>query len=122
MRKLSGFTLIELLITIAVLGILVAFILPRFADIRNESNARVCVTNLRGIAQAMTVYEQSRGFSVDWDSYTVADLVNWGFLAKEPFCPFEPKGGTDPSKNDPYILKKDPIPHAECPDYHIYDL
>ncbi len=48
-RKQAGFTLIELIMVIAVLGILAAFALPKFADLSKE--ARIATVN--GVAAAM---------------------------------------------------------------------
>ena len=92
----KGFTLIELLIVIAILGILVALILPRFADVREDANTKVCVANLRGLVSAMNTYEVKENVSSTWDWAVNApngttDLVSWGYLADEPSCP---TGGT----------------------------
>lgn len=92
----KGFTLIELLIVIAILGILVSLILPRFADVREDANVKVCVANLRGLVSAMNVYEVKENVSSSWDwdvaaPNEITDLVTWGFLADEPACP---TGGT----------------------------
>ena len=89
----KGFTLIELLIVIAILGILVSLILPRFSDVREDANVKVCVANLRGLVSAMNIYEvkQNTDNNWDWGNYTVADLETWGYLADEPTCP---KAGT----------------------------
>ncbi len=89
----KGFTLIELLIVIAILGILVALILPRFADVRDDANTKVCVANLRGLVSAMNTYEVKENVATtwDWSSYDTSDLKGWGYLADEPSCP---TGGT----------------------------
>ncbi len=49
MRKENGFTLIELVVVIALLGILAAFAIPRFASL--ESEARAATVN--GVAGAL---------------------------------------------------------------------
>ncbi|MBU4304651.1 MAG: prepilin-type N-terminal cleavage/methylation domain-containing protein [Candidatus Omnitrophica bacterium] len=87
----KGFTLIELLIVIAILGILVALILPRFSDVRTDANTKVCVANLRGLASAMATYETKENKDVTWGgAATGADeLVTWQYIAAEPFCPYE---------------------------------
>ena len=86
----KAFTLIELLIVIAILGILVALILPRFADVRTDANTKVCVANLRGLASAMATYEAKENKDIDWGTdAVVTDLVDWNYIAAEPFCPYE---------------------------------
>jgi prepilin-type N-terminal cleavage/methylation domain-containing protein len=87
----KGFTLIELLIVIAILGILVALILPRFADVREDANTKVCVANMRGLVSAMAIYETRRNGDVNWGTapYTVSSLVVWGYIAAAPYCPYE---------------------------------
>ena len=92
--KEKGFTLIELLIVIAILGILVSLILPRFADVRQDANIKVCVANLRGLVSAMNVYEVKENVPSTWNWATdapngVTDLKTWELLADEPTCPSE---------------------------------
>ncbi|MFH1061318.1 MAG: type II secretion system protein [Candidatus Omnitrophota bacterium] len=93
----KGFTLIELLIVIAILGILVALILPRFADVREDANTKVCIANLRGLASAMATYEAKENTSAPWNTagFLTADLVTMQYIAAEPFCPYE-AGKTTP--------------------------
>ncbi len=100
--KIKGFTLIELLIVIAILGILVSLILPRFADVRTDANTKVCIANMRGLISAMAVYETRSNIDATWGTapYTVAGLVNWGYLAAESRCPYE-NGKSSPTS---YIL------------------
>ncbi len=85
----KGFTLIELLIVIAILGILVSLILPRFGDVREDANIKVCVANLRGLVSAMNIYEvkENVGTSFTWVGVTTTDLKDDGYLADEPSCP-----------------------------------
>jgi type IV pilus assembly protein PilA len=92
----KGFTLIELLIVIAILGILVALILPRFADVREDANTKVCIANLRGLASAMATYEAKENTTVTWGNagFQTADLVTMGYIAAEPFCPYEAESQT----------------------------
>ncbi|MBU1045161.1 MAG: prepilin-type N-terminal cleavage/methylation domain-containing protein [Candidatus Omnitrophica bacterium] len=100
--KTKGFTLIELLIVIAILGILVSLILPRFADVREDANTKVCVANMRGLVSAMAIYETRQNDDANWGvaPYIVANLVNWGYVAAEPRCPYE----NSESSPDSYTL------------------
>jgi len=108
--KVKGFTLIELLIVIAVLGILVALILPRFGDVRQDANTKVCVANLRGLASAMAIYEtRQNDDTIAWGSMTPQDLVDWEYIAAVPYCPYET--GT----KDHYVLVPGSPDLATCP-------
>lgn len=83
----KGFTLIELLIVIAILGILVALILPRFGDVRQDANTKVCISNLRAICSAMGTYETKENKTVTWTGLDSGDLQAWGYFATAPYCP-----------------------------------
>ena len=89
----KAFTLIELLIVIAIMGILIALILPRFEDVRVNANTKVCVGNLRGLANAMSIYEAAQNTSVTWENVKPAAnpsaLLKWQYLAAEPYCSYE---------------------------------
>jgi prepilin-type N-terminal cleavage/methylation domain-containing protein len=88
-KKIKGFTLIELLLVIAILGILIALLLPRFEDVRTTANTRVCVGNLRGLANAMAVYETAKNNpNIAWGSFTPNSLVSWQYLATQPLEPY----------------------------------
>jgi prepilin-type N-terminal cleavage/methylation domain-containing protein/prepilin-type processing-associated H-X9-DG protein len=54
--KKQGFTLIELLIVIAVLGLLMAILLPALRKAKEQGQATVCRGNLRGYALGMYMY------------------------------------------------------------------
>ncbi len=88
-KRMKGFTLIELLLVIAILGILIALLLPRFEDVRTTANTRVCVANLRGLANTMAVYETAKNNpSIAWGNFTPNSLVSWQYLATQPLEPY----------------------------------
>ncbi|MEO0055340.1 MAG: hypothetical protein RLZZ50_1287 [Verrucomicrobiota bacterium] len=51
-----AFTLIELLTVIAIIGILAAIVIPTVGSVRQTAQASVCLSNVRQIALAATIY------------------------------------------------------------------
>jgi prepilin-type N-terminal cleavage/methylation domain-containing protein len=56
MKKSHGFTLIELMIVVAIIGILSAIAIPKFADLIRKSNEGSTKGNLGAIRSAISIY------------------------------------------------------------------
>lgn len=56
MRKAQGFTLIELMIVVAIIGILAAVAIPKFADLVTKSKEAGLKGNLGSVRSAMSIY------------------------------------------------------------------
>jgi len=55
-RDRLGFTLIELLVVIAIIGILAVLLFPVLGKAREASEASLCVSNMRQVAQGLLLY------------------------------------------------------------------
>jgi prepilin-type N-terminal cleavage/methylation domain-containing protein/prepilin-type processing-associated H-X9-DG protein len=51
-----GFTLVELLVVVAVIAILAAILFPAFAQARAQARKAACISNLRQLGAAFTLY------------------------------------------------------------------
>ncbi len=85
----SGFTFVELLVAIAIIGLLLASVIPFIAANREMSRRVTCANNLRTIFWAMATYQKayvtypmtrSDDATNVWTAYTGADEAN-------PFAP-----------------------------------
>jgi prepilin-type N-terminal cleavage/methylation domain-containing protein len=91
-----GFTLVELLITISIIAIAAALVVPQMADdqaMRLEAAARVLVSDIE-LAQVLTIAQPDRPVVVRFDGDT---QTYWLAYASDPDTPL-PRGDT----GDPY--------------------
>ena len=80
--SMKGFTLIELLIVMALLGILVAILLPRYQDLTPEAKVAATQANLQTIRSAVVIYT-AKNFTPVFPA-ALDTLVSLGFLRKIP--------------------------------------
>ncbi len=73
-RKKSGFTLVEIMIVVVIIGLLAAIAIPAFNKIRETSQNKAVMANLREVVSAAQQYMLDEGVA----SVGLADIVGPG--------------------------------------------
>ncbi len=88
-RNKSGFTLIELLVVIAIIAILAAILFPVFAQAREKARQASCISNVKQIALAVTMYTQDFDETYPivqwWGDYNWATMKGGWAFAINPY-------------------------------------
>lgn len=91
--RLNGFTLVEILIVCAIIGILAAIAIPNFMRSRSDSQATVCINNLRQVDSAAQQFAIEAGKSAGTTLNFPTDLTPYIKLNAGSSIPTCPAGG-----------------------------
>ena len=89
-RPRHGFTLVELLVVVAILGVLVALLLPAVQATREAARRSACSSNMRQLGLALHhVHDHLRRFPAGWSGVAAGhdpaepadELPGWGWAA-----------------------------------------
>lgn len=86
-----AFSLIELLVSVSIVGLLAAMLLPALRHARESARAAVCVSNLHQIGVATQMYLDDYGHYFSYYNDIGADRL-WYFGLETPFNPGGPPG------------------------------
>ena len=79
-RRRPAFTLIELLVVIAIIAILAAILFPVFAQAREKARMTACLSNMKQIGTALTMYAQDYDETLPLNDYVgngLGPLPGW---------------------------------------------
>ncbi len=106
----SGFTLLELLVVVGIIGLLTALLWPALGRAREAGRRIVCVSHLRQIGMALTMYAQENegdfyppiyGTGNPPETQRMAKLARFGIKESMFFCPSDPNLGPQSTIYDP---------------------
>lgn len=133
-RRVAGFTLVEMIVVIAIIGVLIAILVPAIWAMRQRSRRTKCQSNLRQIHLALLNYRDDNTYTdADYFPYRLTYLVrdDLGYLDKNPkifLCPFDGTNGAEggkPPKSASQFAETDepgkPARPGERPSCYMYE-
>jgi prepilin-type processing-associated H-X9-DG protein/prepilin-type N-terminal cleavage/methylation domain-containing protein len=117
--KTRAFSLIELLVTVSIIGLLAAILLPALRQARESARTAICASNLRQLGLATQMYLDDYGRFFSYFTTVGADR-SWYFGLESLFSSTAPPGARHidltKAKLYPYLQKVHGI--EVCPSYN----
>ncbi|MFH1552647.1 MAG: prepilin-type N-terminal cleavage/methylation domain-containing protein [Candidatus Omnitrophota bacterium] len=87
--KKQGFTLAEIMVAVAVLGVVMAIVIPSMIQIARSAHTKICIKNLKRVEEAKALWAMDYSMGGE-DTPAWSDLVT-AYVKSRPRCP---NGGT----------------------------
>jgi prepilin-type N-terminal cleavage/methylation domain-containing protein len=123
-RKASGFTLVELLVVVAIIGVLVALLLPAVQLARDASRRASCSNNFRQIGSAIHIYHDihnsfppgglSKKVCCKQDNFTTWTIQILPFVDQLPLYEQYSQGQTNEARGNGKV-REGFVPVYSCP-------
>jgi prepilin-type N-terminal cleavage/methylation domain-containing protein len=88
--KERGFTLVELLVVIGIIAVLIGVLLPSLNKAREAANRTACMSNIRQLTTAWTMYaNENKGLLCSAETGPATQFTNWqlGWVVDDPADP-----------------------------------
>lgn len=101
-QESDGFTLIELLVVISIIAVLASILFPVFAMAKSRAKQSVCVSNLRQIGVAMSLYMDDEDGLMP-DRRDLKSSLPGGYRPWTSWPPSDPRSGWAIPLLEPYV-------------------
>ncbi len=98
-----GISLIEMAIVVAIIGILIAIVVPSYQKIVSDVKKKACIANMGTIHNATRMFYMENPKGADFEGVSVDYLMKQNYLKSDPRCP----NGASMSKSEAFYAIMD---------------